>query len=188
MKRGFTLIELLVVISIISMLSSVVVTSTQSARNRAGYAKAASDINTLRTALELSYQSNGDWPPTGSSAYYISDPAYGWPTLGNFLQNFLATIPYPYFKTEIVRFNNRDIALSGYTYYKGMSSNPMRLRIYNSMGGNFVACVLVYSGYYLSFPIGAQNDFTLKDGGIDPDTIEKQDGDVRITYDPNDCP
>ncbi len=188
MKKGFTLIELLVVISIVSILSSVVIASTQQARNRAGYAKAASDITTLRTALELSYQNNGDWPPSGSTAYYISDTAYGWPTLGNLLQNVLATIPYPSFPTQIVQFNNRDVALSGYTYYKGLSSNPMRLRIYNSATGNFVACVLVYNGYYLSFPIGVQNDFTLRDGGIDPDTIEKQDGDVRVTYDLNDCP
>lgn len=188
MKRGFTLIELLVVISIIGILSTVVLTSLQKSRDRAGYARASRDITTMRTALELFYQANGDWPPVGIPAYYLSDPAYGWNTLGGFLQSALPTIPYPSYRTQIIQFNNRDIILSGYSYYKGTNNNPSRIRIYNSVGGNFLACIIVYNGYYLSFAVAEQNDFTLKDGGLDPDTIEKQDGDVRITYDPNDCP
>lgn len=188
MKRGFTLIELLIVISIIGILSTVVLTSLQKTRERGGYARASTDITTMRTALEMFYQANGGWPPLGSTTFYYSDPAYGWNTLGGYLQPFLKTIPYPSYRTQIVQFNNRDIMLSGYSYYKGTANNPSRIRIYNSIGGNFVACVLVYNGYYLSFATMEQNDFSLKDGGVDPDTIEKLDGDVRISYDLNDCP
>jgi prepilin-type N-terminal cleavage/methylation domain-containing protein len=188
MKRGFTLLELLVVISIIGLLSSVVVSSTQKSKEKAGYAKASRDITTMRTALELYYQNNGDWPPIGSANFYYSDTPHGWPTLGNLLRPVLSSIPYPSYSTNIITSGGRDILINGYSYFKGTSSNPQRIRVYNSVNNNFVACVIIYQGYYLSFATMEQNDFTLKDGGTDPDTIEKQDGDVRITYDPNDCP
>lgn len=188
MKRGFTLIELLVVISIIGMLSSVVLASLSKTREKAGYAKAARDITTMRNALELFYQNNGDWPPIGSANYYFSDTVNGWPTLGSLFGSLLPNIPYPSFKTQITQVNGRDYIISGYSYYKGTNSNPQRIRIVNSVNGNYVACIILYKGYYLSFALPEQNELTLRDGGNDPDTIERQDGDVRITYDPNDCP
>ncbi len=188
MKKGFTLIELLVVISIIGLLSSVVLASLAKTKERAGYAKAAQDITTMRTALELFYQDNGDWPPVGLSNYYYSDSAHGWPTFGNLMQSVLKSIPYPSYPTRVVTVNGRDIMLNGYSYFKGTNANPQRIRVYNSINNNFVACIIIYQGYYLSFATMEQNDFTLKDGGTDPDTIEKQDGDVRITYNPADCP
>lgn len=60
-KRGFTLIELLVVVSIIGVLSSVVLSSLNSARIRARDAKRVSDINSLDTAMQLSYDDNGQY-------------------------------------------------------------------------------------------------------------------------------
>lgn len=50
-KRGFTLIELLVVISIIGVLSSFVLSSLQSAREKAQRATALTEMNILRTAI-----------------------------------------------------------------------------------------------------------------------------------------
>mgnify|MGYP001616556751 CR=1 FL=1 len=44
-KSGFTLVELLVVISIISLLSSIVFASVNSARNKARYARARAELN-----------------------------------------------------------------------------------------------------------------------------------------------
>ena len=56
--RGFTLIELLVVIAIIGILSSVVLASLNSARQKGRDAKRISDVKQLQLALELYYDAN----------------------------------------------------------------------------------------------------------------------------------
>ncbi len=58
--RGFTLIELLVVIAIIGILSSVVLASLNTARQKGSDAAVKSDIATIRTQAALDYGSNGD--------------------------------------------------------------------------------------------------------------------------------
>lgn len=59
MRRGFTLIELLVVIAIIGILSSVVLASLNTARNKGADAAIKSNINNARAQAELYYDSNG---------------------------------------------------------------------------------------------------------------------------------
>lgn len=61
-SRGFTLIELLVVIAIIGLLSSVVLASLNSARQKGRDARRIADIKQLQTALELYYDQNGTYP------------------------------------------------------------------------------------------------------------------------------
>jgi len=56
-SRGFTLIELLVVIAIIGMLSSVVLASLNSARQKSRDARRLADIKQIQTALELYFDS-----------------------------------------------------------------------------------------------------------------------------------
>lgn len=63
--RGFTLIELLVVISIIGMLSSVVLSSLNTARGRARDAERLSDMRQIRNALELYRNDFGTYPNPG---------------------------------------------------------------------------------------------------------------------------
>jgi prepilin-type N-terminal cleavage/methylation domain-containing protein len=63
-KKGFTLIELMVVISIISLLSVIVLTSLQAARQKARDSKRISIAIQYTTALELyKLDHNGYYPP-----------------------------------------------------------------------------------------------------------------------------
>ncbi len=59
MKKGFTLIELLVVIAIIGILSSVVLASLNSARNKGADAAIKSTLANARAQAELYYDNNG---------------------------------------------------------------------------------------------------------------------------------
>lgn len=66
-KRGFTLIELLVVIAIIGILSSVVLASLNSARQKSRDARRVGDIKQLQLALEMYYDSTNAYPTALSS-------------------------------------------------------------------------------------------------------------------------
>ena len=72
-KRGFTLIELLVVIAIIGILSSIVLASLNSARQKGRDARRVSDIKQLQLALELYYDSNSAYPATLSVAALVDN-------------------------------------------------------------------------------------------------------------------
>ncbi len=62
-NKGFTLIELLVVIAIIGILSSVVLASLNTARQKARDSRRTSDVQNLRLALELYADANtGSYP------------------------------------------------------------------------------------------------------------------------------
>jgi len=62
-KKGFTLIELLVVVAIISLLSSIVFASVNTARAKTRNAKRKEDLVQVRTALELyANDHNGLYP------------------------------------------------------------------------------------------------------------------------------
>jgi prepilin-type N-terminal cleavage/methylation domain-containing protein len=66
--RGFTLIELLVVIAIIGILSSVVLASLNTARNKGNDASLKSNLATISTQAELYYDTNSNsYGSTGST-------------------------------------------------------------------------------------------------------------------------
>lgn len=64
--KGFTLIELLVVISIIGVLSTVAMTSLNSARKRTRDAVRKSDLHQIKVALESYYQEHGQYVAEGT--------------------------------------------------------------------------------------------------------------------------
>ena len=81
-KSGFTLIELLVVISIISLLSSVVLSSLNSARAKSRDSRRLLDQNEIRKALELYASDNGGNYPVnnawwGNCSNFGSHPTSG---------------------------------------------------------------------------------------------------------------
>ena len=69
-NKGFTLIELLVVVAIISLLASIVFASLNSARAKARDTKRIADFRQIRTALELFYDSYGQYPVTAGHQYW----------------------------------------------------------------------------------------------------------------------
>ncbi len=88
-KRGFTLIELLVVITIIGILSSIVITSLNEAREGARDARRISDMKNIQVALALYYQDNGDFPCSlynGSLSGEACTPAF-------FQSSYMASTP-----------------------------------------------------------------------------------------------
>ena len=69
-NKGFTLIELLVVIAIIGILSSVVLASLNSARNKGADAAIKNNLANMRAQAEMYYDTNNNY---GSALYYSAD-------------------------------------------------------------------------------------------------------------------
>jgi len=109
-QYGFTLIELLVVIAIISLLSSIIMASVSSAREKARDSKRISDIRQVQIAIDLYYDENGQYPTPDF------DGCGGW-DIGN------NTLPFLNGKLNGIMDNppNDPIATgncSGYRYYR----------------------------------------------------------------------
>lgn len=62
--RGFTLIELLVVIAIIGILSSIVLASLNTARQKSRDARRVADIKQIQLAMQLYYDASSTYPQT----------------------------------------------------------------------------------------------------------------------------
>jgi prepilin-type N-terminal cleavage/methylation domain-containing protein len=94
--KGFTLIELLVVVAIISLLSSVVLASLNSARAKARDVKRLAELKQVQTALEFYFDDNGVYPNPGGGAWaHDCSGDTGWATLlGPALSTYLSTVPH----------------------------------------------------------------------------------------------
>lgn len=77
MRKGFTLIELLVVIAVIGLLSSIVLVSLKGVRAKTRDARRLSDMKQILLALELYYDTYGQYPGYVSS-YGESGSCGGW--------------------------------------------------------------------------------------------------------------
>lgn len=73
---GFTLVELLVVIAIIGILATLVLLQLGIARGRARDAKRISDVNQVRSAIELYYDDNGGTYPVTTDLTILESKGY----------------------------------------------------------------------------------------------------------------
>jgi prepilin-type N-terminal cleavage/methylation domain-containing protein len=143
-SRAFTLIELLVVIAIIGVLSSVVLASLNSARDKAMDAKRSSDMNQVITALELFYDANGRYPDSISTVDPKCDRGY---CLNTIVTNYLVPAGYLPAAPQDPKYEN-DSNNYRYCGAKGSSGNRQKyllLRYSSKEGG-------------LCHPIGIPND------------------------------
>ncbi len=96
-QRGFTLIELLVVIAIIGMLSSVVLSSLNSARIKSRDATRMAQLGQIRVALELYFLDYGYYPPSNCgwdcNGYRYSYDAASWAIFRTALAPYMSQVP-----------------------------------------------------------------------------------------------
>lgn len=71
-QKGFTLIELLVVIAIIGILSSIVLASLSTARNKGKDAAIQGQLSSARTAAEIYYSNNGNKYRVAAGSAFIA--------------------------------------------------------------------------------------------------------------------
>ena len=71
-QKGFTLIELLVVIAIIGVLSSVVLASLNTARQKSRDARRIADLKQIQLALELFYDASRSYPTALNTANLVT--------------------------------------------------------------------------------------------------------------------
>lgn len=130
--KGFTLIELLVVISIVSLLSSIVLASLNSARIKGRDAQRKTDLKQIAAALELYYDAYGAYPPhrpSSSCGGYRGDWATSycseanWLTTDNNFLTFLNRVP----RDSINKIGNDDTPWwFALTYTYGVSADKQQ--------------------------------------------------------------
>ena len=129
---GFTLIELLVVIAIISLLSSVILASLNTARVKARDATRASNVRQLKLAIEFYYNDNGFYPSVGAD-----DTGYTISILATPLSAYIKTIP------------NDPLASQSWSYVRGgAANNSYGFLIYTEKSGWCGSGVNFNSGWW----------------------------------------
>ncbi|MEK7099170.1 MAG: type II secretion system protein [Patescibacteria group bacterium] len=171
-KAGFTLIELLVVISIISLLSSVVLTSVNSARAKARDARRLADVSQLVTALQFYYDANNAFPPTpgcvngwcclghGDGGRCWANNYTGNTALDNGLAPYLPKIPDDplnntsrYGDAYMYRVDNDALGTYATLHWGVEKSNPTTQDCAGGTIGNWGAGLGIGSNYYCMLPI-----------------------------------
>ena len=91
LRKGFTLIELLVVIAVIGLLSSIVLASLNTARERARDTYRTSSLVQLRSAIETYYSIYGVYPQSCNGSGNWGGDAYGTPCPTDYINGLAPT-------------------------------------------------------------------------------------------------
>ena len=124
-NKGFTLVELLVVIAIISLLSSVVLASLNSARAKARDALRASNVVQVEKALHMYYADNGSFPSTGGGWWGVCSSFGSHSTTGasgyvpDLAPKYIPVLPNDGGCSYVYQSNGTDYFFMNYLTYEG---------------------------------------------------------------------
>jgi prepilin-type N-terminal cleavage/methylation domain-containing protein len=162
-KKGFTLIELLMVISIIGLLSSIVLSSLSTARQKARDTKRIADLKQIQNAVELyAFENNymrsssmlSEGPPEGCGYGYDQAPGGSY-SPGVWCKFETALSPY-------IKSLPRSV-VNGSNYYYFVYKVPTFIPTNNPNNINL---------YGLSVKLEKANSASMNDGGTYPDWFE----------------
>lgn len=144
-NKGFTLIELLVVIAIIGLLSTLAVVALNSARMKSRDARRLSDVKQIQTALELFYNDQGMYPPSGVAANtslflgtgnQVCLDAGGWDATCVAGDVYMAAVPsYPSPRTDNICDPTTDDQAVGYSYINHTATDASTYTLQYCLGG-----------------------------------------------------
>lgn len=162
------MIELLVVIAIIGILSSVVLASLNSAREKARDSRRKSDLGQIRTALTLYYDKYGNWMQTGSGCGYSGNGA-GWFNYsgGSYPESMSQCLVDADFTPALIidpTGGKTSNPSTGFSYMKYSCGTPTKTYIYAKLEGlpqgstatNGTCCNACDSSYGMNYYIIAQ--------------------------------
>ena len=157
--RGFTLIELLVVIAIIGVLSSVVLASLNTAREKARNAKRVSDLHQVQTALELyasdhggTYPNVNGWIGTTPSCY--SNPGTPNGAIPGLAPTYIPAVP-----------EDPKPTLPYYCYLYLSNGTDYKVLAYGTVEGGAVANGAANARYPLSCGPGSESSYAVYTAG-----------------------
>ena len=132
MKKGFTLIELLVVISIIGILMAISIIGLAGAREASRDAKRKSDLEMMRSGLELYKADCGVYPTLAQFVFGSSLKGSGTPTSCGSTNTYISKIPQDPVST---RFYFYTPYLSGYVICASLEKGGTAINCGGSCGG-----------------------------------------------------
>lgn len=140
-NKGFTLIELLVIISILGLISSIVIASTNTSRTKTRDAKRIEDMKNIQIALEMYYDKHNHYPIKYSSSIGPENGNSGWSkdewtsnSLEENLEPYIASLP----KEETFGHYFYNSVNNGAIYGLGCSmESPDNFNLVNNDGGYY---------------------------------------------------
>ncbi|MBX4200373.1 prepilin-type N-terminal cleavage/methylation domain-containing protein [Candidatus Parcubacteria bacterium] len=150
-ERGFTLIELLVVIAIIGVLSSIVLASVNTARDKSKDAKIKAQLAGLRNAAEIYHDNTGAYNSTGDVIDNDCSAANSLftDTSSSQAASFVDPANYPAGVTIIC---NADYPNDSYVVEANLISAPNIYWCVDSKGSSYQTGVALVDGIYQCTP------------------------------------